>query len=144
MHLPSFLWLWKIAAWSMGLSIAAYGILAVSGFWLFNRRTQRHPRPQWLRPLHYSIGIIMAILVLLLLGIGLVGTVGHFGSLGHSPHLAAGLIVVALVAVSVWSATQIPQKPWARSLHITMNTILFFAFAWVSWTGWIVVQKYLP
>ncbi|MBO1058805.1 MAG: DUF4079 domain-containing protein, partial [Dolichospermum sp. JUN01] len=26
MHLPSFLWLWKIAAWSMGLSLLAYVI----------------------------------------------------------------------------------------------------------------------
>lgn len=128
----------------MGLSLAAYALLAVSGFWLFNRRTQHRSRPHWLRPLHYSIGIIMAILVLILLGIGLVGTVGHFGSLGHSSHLPAGLIVVALVAVSVGSATQIPQKTWARPLHLSTNAILFFAFAWVSWTGWGVVQKYLP
>ncbi|NEQ88363.1 MAG: DUF4079 domain-containing protein, partial [Moorea sp. SIO2I5] len=31
MNLPSFLWLWKIAAWSMGLSLCAYVLLAITG-----------------------------------------------------------------------------------------------------------------
>lgn len=83
-------------------------------------------------------------LVLLLLGIGLVGTIGHYGNLGHSPHLIAGVLVVALVVLSAWSSTQInPKRPWARSLHITTNIVLFFGFAFVSLTGWDVVQKYL-
>jgi hypothetical protein len=82
--------------------------------------------------------------VLLLLSIGIVGTLGHFGSLGHSPHLIAGLLVVGLVLLSAGSATQIsPKRPWARPLHVTTNAILFFALAYVSWTGWTVVQKYL-
>ncbi|PSO46889.1 MAG: DUF4079 domain-containing protein [Cyanobacteria bacterium SW_9_44_58] len=144
MDLPSFLWLWKIAAWSMGLSVTVYGILAGTGIGLYYFRAQKSPRPKWLRPLHYTFGIILVSLVLLLLSIGIVGTLGHFGSLGHSPHLIAGLLVVGLVLLSAGSATQIsPKRPWARSLHVTANAILFFALAYVSWTGWTVVQKYL-
>ncbi|WP_427161087.1 DUF4079 domain-containing protein [Aliinostoc sp. HNIBRCY26] len=154
MHLPSFLWLWKIAAWSMGLSIVAYLFLAVTGFWMWRVRNGEDVRDFWLghwdrlgmwRSLHYTIGISMVSLVLLLLAIGIVGTLGHFGSLGHSSHLWAGLAVVGLVLISALSATQInSQRPWARTLHITVNIILFFGFSWVSLTGWSVVQKYLP
>jgi nitrate reductase gamma subunit len=91
------------------------------------------------------MGSLMVLLVLLLLAIGLIGTLGHYGSLGHSPHLIAGLLVVGLVALSAFSATQIhPQRPWARSLHIGTNLLLFFGFLFVSLTGWTVVQKYLP
>ncbi len=128
----------------MGLSSLAYLILSISGFWLFNSRTTKRPRPSWLRPFHYIIGTILVSLVLLLLAIGLVGTVGHYGNLGHSWHLAAGLIVVALVLLSAGSATQINRKSWARALHIGTNLTLFWAFLWVSLTGWSVVQKYLP
>jgi Protein of unknown function (DUF4079) len=153
MNLPSFLWLWKIAAWSMGLSLLAYLLLAVTGFWMFRARTSSQqafaiPLPggdRQVRSLHYIMGICMVSLVLLLLGIGVIGTLGHFGSLGQSSHLLAGLIVVALVLLSAGSATQIStRRPWARPLHIGTNIILFVGFAWVSLTGWIVVQKYLP
>lgn len=144
MNLPDFIWLWKIAAWSMGLSLAAYLLLAVTGSVLFSKRHSQRPRPKWLRPLHYIIGWLMVTLVLLLLAIGLVGTIGHYGNLGHSGHLIAGLSVVALVAVSVGSSTQIsPQKPWARAIHLGTNIALFVGFAWVSYSGWQVVQKYL-
>ena len=144
MNLPDFIWLWKIAAWSMGLSLAAYVMLAVTGSVLFSKRRSQHPKPKWLRPLHYIIGWLMVSLVLLLLGIGLVGTIGHYGNLGHSGHLIAGLAVVALVAVSAASSTQIsPQHPWARAVHLGTNIALFVGFAWVSYTGWQVVQKYL-
>jgi hypothetical protein len=145
MHLPTFLWLWKIAAWSMGFALVAYLLLAVSGGWMFVSRQQRNQRPDWLPPFHYLTGAVMAGLVLLLLAIGIVGTFGHYGSLGHSPHLIAGLIVVDLVFLSAWSATQIsPTKPWARSLHIGTNLLLCIAFIFVSLSGWSVVQKYLP
>jgi len=78
------------------------------------------------------------------LAIGLVGTIGHYGNLGHSGHLIAGLSVVALVAVSAGSSTQISsQNPWARAVHLGSNIALFVGFAWVSYTGWQVVQKYL-
>ncbi|MBW4640829.1 MAG: DUF4079 domain-containing protein [Gloeocapsa sp. UFS-A4-WI-NPMV-4B04] len=144
MNLPSFIWLWKIAAWSMGLAIVAYLILAGTGIWMFRAR-MTHDRPSWLRSLHYMIGGSMVLLVLLLLGVGIVGTLGHFGSLGHSSHLQAGLAVVGLVLLSAGSATQISiEKPWMRSLHVGTNIILFVGFAWVSLTGWGVVQKYLP
>ena len=153
MNLPSFIWLWKIAAWSMGLSLVGYLLLAVTGIWMFRERTLAHfPRFRWflggrreVRSLHHTIGITMVSLVLLLLAIGIIGTIGHFGSLGHSSHLMAGLIVVILVLLSALSATQInTRRSWARPLHIGVNMILFGGFIWVSLTGWIVVQKYLP
>ncbi|OUL26291.1 DUF4079 domain-containing protein [Nostoc sp. 106C] len=153
MNLPSFLWLWKIAAWSMGLSLLAYLMLATTGFWMFKARTSQQA-PSFpllnrghsgMRSLHYTMGISMVSLVLLLLAIGIIGTLGHFGSLGQSSHLVAGLVVVVLVLLSAVSATQISaSRPWARPLHISINIILFIGFAWVSLTGWSVVQKYLP
>lgn len=112
---------------------------------MFFARQTSQPRPKWLRPLHYAIGGIMVFLVVLLLSIGLVGTIGYYGNLGHSAHLPAGLTVVALTLLSAWSATQIsPKRPWARSLHIGTNAVLFLGFAIVSLTGWTIVQKYLP
>jgi hypothetical protein len=110
----------------------------------YTRLTQRR-RPLWLRPFHYTIGGGLVVLVLLLLGIGIVGTLGYYGSLGHSTHLPAGLSVVGLVLLSAWSATQIsPKRSWARSLHIGTNLVLLVGFTLVSLTGWSVVQKYLP
>lgn len=144
-NLPSFIWLWKIAAWSMGFAIVAYLLLAVSGVWIFAKRQQRQTRAFWLRPLHVITGGVMIALILLLLGIGIVGTLGQFGSLGHSWHLLAGLAVVSLVFLSAWSAMQISlMRPWARLLHVSTNVLLFVGFLWVSLTGWDVVQKYLP
>ena len=144
MDLPSFIWLWRIAAWSMGLSISAYGLLALSGGYLFYSRVDSKRRPSWLRSLHFTIGGILVFLVLLLLSIGVVGTLGEFGSLGHSVHLPAGLAVVALTLASAWSATRIsPERPWARKAHLTINSVLFFGFVVVTATGWSVVQKYL-
>ncbi len=128
----------------MGFSLVAYLLLAISGGWLFARRTRQQPRPRWLRPLHYGTGIALVTLVLLLLAIGLVGTLGHYGSLGHSSHLVAGLTVVALVLGSAGSARQIGRRPWARSLHVATNGLLFAGFLAVTATGWTVVQKYLP
>lgn len=153
LDLPSFLWLWKIAAWSMGLSVLAYFLLATSGGWMVWDRKYRTPavdRPNSIglgvvRSLHYFLGWVLVALVLLLLGIGIVGTLGHYGSLGHSPHLIAGLMMVALVLFSAGSASQISaERPWAKPLHITINALLFLGLSWVSWTGWTVVQKYLP
>ncbi|MEL6160992.1 MAG: DUF4079 domain-containing protein [Cyanobacteria bacterium J06623_5] len=144
MDLPSFIWLWRIAAWSMGLSLTAYGLLALSGSRLFYLRQRDRSRAAWLRPLHFAIGGIMVGLVLLLLAIGVIGTLGEYGQLGHSVHLPAGIVVVGLTVLSAWSATRIsPQRPWARKVHLTINGILFFAFAAVTATGWSVVQKYL-
>lgn len=129
----------------MGFSLLAYVLLAMTGVWMFLVRSNGQPQPDWLRSLHNIIGLILGGLVLLLLAIGLVGTLGHYGSLGHSTHLPAGLVVVALVTLSIWSATQInPERIWARSLHIGTNLVLFLGFIWVSVTGWDVVQKYLP
>ncbi|MEO1592841.1 MAG: DUF4079 domain-containing protein [Cyanobacteria bacterium J06632_22] len=106
---------------------------------------QHQNRPNWLRPLHYGLGSILVLLILVLLSIGIVGTLGEYGHLGHSWHLPAGLTVVALVLASAWSATRIhPQRPWARPLHLGLNSGLLVALALVSYTGWTVVQKYLP
>jgi hypothetical protein len=145
MDLPSFLWLWKIAAWSMGLSILAYLLLGITGVWMLVQRQQSNSRPQWLQPFHYITGAILVALVLLLLGIGIVGTLGHYGTLGHSGHLPAGLAVVVLVLISASSAVLInTHRSWARSLHIATNIAMFVGLFWVSLTGWEVVQKYLP
>lgn len=144
MDLPSFIWLWRIAAWSMGLSLTVYGLLALSGGTLFYTRRSKGERPNWLRPTHYVLGGILVTLVLLLLGIGVIGTLGEFGRLGHSVHLPAGLFVVSLTLASAWSATRIsPARPWARTVHLTLNGILLVAFVVVTATGWQVVQKYL-
>jgi hypothetical protein len=144
LNLPSFLWLWKIAAWAMGGAIAFYLLLLVSGAFMFYGRVVKIGRPAWLRNAHYFGGIIIVFLVMLLLAIGLVGTVGHYGSLGHSPHLWSGLLVVGLTSLSAWSANQISaHNHWARSLHITINACLGVGLIYVSWTGWSVVQKYL-
>ncbi len=145
MNLPSFLWLWKIAAWSMGFTLIAYLLLAITGTSLFYLRYSKHQRPRWLRPLHYITGGVMIGLVLILLGVGLVGTIGYYGNLGHSIHLAAGLTVVILVIISAWSSTQISiKKTWARPVHIGTNLLLLGGLLWVTLTGWTVVQKYLP
>ena len=129
----------------MGLSILAYFLLSVTGFILFGRRQSHRQQPPWLRPLHYIIGWIMVSLVLLLLLIGIVGTLGHFGSLGHSGHLIAGLSVVFLVFLSAGSSTLIrAERDWARAIHVGTNIALLVGLTWVSWTGWQVVQKYLP
>ncbi|MDG2615449.1 DUF4079 domain-containing protein [Thermoleptolyngbya sichuanensis A183] len=145
MNLPSFLWLWRIAAWSMGLSLLTYSLLGISGVWMRRSRRQAFPRPGWLRSLHLALGGLLVLLVLLLLTIGLVGTLGYYGSLGHSVHLVAGLTVVALVLLSAGSAMQIgAERPWARSLHVGTNLVLFLGFIAVSLSGWSVVQKYLP
>lgn len=86
MNLPSFIWLWKIAAWSMGFSVLAYLLLAATGVWMYGTRTKSRSQPSWLKFLHYVLGASLVGLVLLLLAIGIVGTLGHFGSLGHSSH----------------------------------------------------------
>ena len=145
MDLPSFIWLWRIAAWSMGLSLATYVGLALTGGGLWYTRQSKRLRPGWLRSLHYGLGSFLVGLVLLLLSIGIIGTLGEYGHLGHSWHLPAGLFVVALVCASAWSAIRIhPQRSWARPLHLSLNGCLFFAFGAVTYSGWQVVQKYLP
>lgn len=73
MNLPSFLWLWKIAAWSMGFSIFAYVLLAITGGWMLYSRTRKQPLTNGLRTFHYLIGGGMVGLVLILLTVGLVG-----------------------------------------------------------------------
>lgn len=144
MNLPSFLWLWKIAAWSMGFTIVCYLTLGLSGTFLFKIRQDKTPPKKWLRLFHRSMGIIMVVLILLLLSIGLVGTMGHYGSLGHSWHLVAGLLIVSLALISAWSSINIhPTKPWARLLHVRVNIALFFSLLLVGLSGWSVVQKYL-
>jgi hypothetical protein len=173
MDLPSFIWLWRIAAWSMGFSLLAFVLLALSGGAMFYFRRQGagrptglegaglegesavlegafpftkgvNARPAWLRPAHYALGALLVLLVLLLLSIGIIGTLGEFGKLGHSVHLPAGLTVVTLTLASAWCATRIsPERPWARTAHLALNGVLFFALVAVTATGWSVVQKYL-
>ena len=140
-----FLWLWRIAAWSMGFSLLTYGCLVVSGSYLRWCRCQGFLYPSWLRPLHIGMGSVLTGLVLVLFAIGIIGTLGHYGNLAHSFHFLAGLTVVALVFASLISAIRINHGHLhARTLHLTINLILGLGFASVSLTGWQVVQKYLP
>lgn len=144
MDLPSFIWLWRIAAWSMGLSLAVYSSLLVTGGVVWYTRSHQQPQPNWLRGLHIVLGAVLVTLVLLLLSIGIIGTLGEHGSLGHSWHLWAGLSVVGLVLLSAVMASQMAARPRARALHVAINAVLFFAFAAVGYSGWTVVQQYLP
>jgi hypothetical protein len=139
LDLPSFLWLWKIAAWAMGLTIVAFLFQVATGssFLMSQNSTV------WVRSLHWIMGGAIAFLVLVLLAIGLVGTLGHYGSLGHSGHLFAGITVLELVFLSAWSAMQIKTQSWAKPFHLAINFLLFLSLVWVSLTGWEVVQKYL-
>lgn len=128
----------------MGLAIAAYLFLAIAGISLRVLRVQNRPYPQGLREFHLAIGGILVLLVLLLLSIGIVGTLGYYGNLGHSPHLIAGILVVILVLFSATSALAIGKWEKARSLHLLTNIVLLFGFLFVSFSGWTIVQKYLP
>lgn len=130
----------------MGLSLTAYCTLGVTGLWMRLKRSPAAPTaaPLWLRPVHLSLGVVLVLLVLLLLTIGILGTLGYYGSLGHSWHLLAGLIVVALVLSSATTGLNVGRWPWARPVHLSINGVLLVGFLWVSLTGWTVVQKYLP
>ena len=145
MDLPSFIWLWRIAAWSMGLSITAYIFLLITGSSVWYKRRHDALLPSWLRSLHIILGAFLVLLILLLLSIGIVGTIGEHGRLGHSWHLPAGISVVVLVLASAGAAAQISvERPWARSLHVAINGLLFVALTAVGLSGWVVVQQYLP
>jgi hypothetical protein len=129
----------------MGLTLTGYGLLAVTGGVLAYTRSKPIARSAWLRPLHIALGSVLVLLVLGLLTIGIVGTLGEYGTLGHSLHLLFGLLVVALVLTSAWSASRIDaERPWARRLHLTLNGVLGLGLTAVGLTGWQVVQKYLP
>lgn len=146
LDLPSFLWLWKIAAWSMGFCVTSYLILAILGgkIWLnrLNPSGSVTPNPV-LRNSHYLMGLVFLLLVLLLFSIGILGTIGHFGNLGHSPHLFAGLLIVTLAILSAITGSKIKGNESFRSIHRLLNLFLFFSLTFVGWSGWLVVQKYL-
>lgn len=128
----------------MGLSLTLYMALLVTGSRVWYNRSHQADQPGWLRTAHLVLGGLLVTLVLLLLSIGIIGTLGEHGSLGHSWHLWAGLLVVALVLASAGVATQIAYQPWARRLHVTLNGVLFLGFLAVTYSGWTVVQQYLP
>lgn len=129
----------------MGLTITGYLLLALSGGGLAYTRIAKHDRSAWLRPLHIILGSGIVVLVLILLSIGIIGTLGEYGTLGHSVHLPLGLLVVAMVLTSAWSASRISfERPWARTLHVTLNGLLGVALMGAGLSGWQVVQKYLP
>jgi hypothetical protein len=129
----------------MGLVVTGYLLLAATGLGYAYGRKRLGSSAVWLRSLHFLLGLALVALMLLLLAIGIVGTLGEYGRLGHSIHLPLGLAVVALVLTSAWSASQISvERPWARSLHLALNGALGLMLAGVGWSGWQVVQKYLP
>lgn len=149
----------------MGFTIAAYILLAVSGLWLgwrtreaqINQATdqaidQANVREitdrdvgNGLRVVHLVLGAAIIFLVLFLLAIGIVGTLGHFGSLIQSPHFAVGVIVVGLTIAAAISGLRIsPDRRYSRAIHRTIDVALCVALVIVTYTGWEVVQKYLP
>lgn len=152
----------------MGFTIAAYALLTVSGLWLGWRARESHLDPasqthsstdhasadhtgtdhdvgNGLRVLHLGLGAAIIFLVLFLLAIGLVGTLGHFGSLIQSPHFAVGFSVVGLTIAAAISGLRIsPDRPYSRPIHRTIDVALCVALVIVTYTGWDVVQKYLP
>jgi len=158
LDLPSFLWLWRAAAWAMGFTIAAYFLLALSGLWLgwreriaspstdrADRDVTRDDAARGMRVLHLGLGAAIVFLVLFLLAIGIVGTLGHFGELGQSAHLPVGLSVVGLTIAAAVAGLRIrPDRRYARAIHRTIVLSLSIALGIVSYTGWEVVQKYLP
>lgn len=128
----------------MGLSLTLYVALLVTGGRIWYGRSHQSEQSALLRIAHLVLGGLLVTLVLLLLSIGIVGTLGEHGSLGHSWHLWAGLLVVMLVLSSAGAATQIAHHAWARFLHVALNGILFIGFLAVTYSGWTVVQQYLP
>ena len=74
MDLPSFIWLWRIAAWAMGLSLTVYVGLLVTGGGVWYGRSHQKSQLSWLRLVHIVLGVILLALVMVLLGIGIVGT----------------------------------------------------------------------
>jgi archaellum biogenesis protein FlaJ (TadC family) len=142
----------------MGFTIAAYILLALSGFWLGWRARVMPSDPlrqqgeiadpdvgHGLRVVHLTLGAAIIFLVLFLLAIGLVGTLGHFGSLIQSPHFVAGLTVVGLTIAAAITGLRIsPERPYSRAIHRTIDVALCVALVIVTYTGWEVVQKYLP
>jgi hypothetical protein len=149
----------------MGFTIAAYILLAVSGLWLgwrtreaqINQATDQaidqanvreitdHDVGNGLRVVHLVLGAAIIFLVLFLLAIGIVGTLGHFGSLIQSPHFAVGVIVVGLTIAAAISGLRIsPDRRYSRAIHRTIDVALCVALVIVTYTGWEVVQKYLP
>ena len=106
MNLPSFIWLWKIAAWSMGFSVLAYLLLATTGVWMFGTRTKSTPQPSWLKFLHYVLGASLVGLVLLS---GASATLIHVKPWAWSVHIGTNITLFAgLVWVSLtgWNVVQ--------------------------------------
>lgn len=139
------MWLWRLAAWSMGLTLVCYAGLLGIGWYIRRKRLDRRISPRWLRMLHLLVGFVMLGLILVLLAIGLVGTLGHFGSLGHSWHLPVGLGVVLLSLGAAWTGTRIRYDlVQSRSLHIRVNGLLGAGLILALISGWAAVQKYIP
>jgi hypothetical protein len=140
----------------MGFTIAAYILLALSGLWLgWRTRAVVHSTDlsetadsevgQGLRVVHLILGAAIIFLVLFLLAIGLVGTLGHFGSLIQSPHFVVGFVVVGLTIAAAITGLRIsPERRYSRAIHRTIDVALCVALVIVTYTGWEVVQKYLP
>jgi Protein of unknown function (DUF4079) len=138
------LWLWKTAAWSMGLSTLTITLLGISGYRLWQSRHRGKPAKSWLYKTHPALGKVLVFLTLLLWSVGFYGTVQDHGHLRFSAHFWAGSTMVLLVCTSAWAAFQIPRRSWARSLHLGLNSLMVCLLFWVLATGWVVVQPHLP
>jgi hypothetical protein len=91
---------------------------------------------------HYQVGSVL----LSLMVIGAIAAMGvtyiNNGKLFVSPHLVAGLGMMALIATSA-SLSPFMQKGqnWARFTHIALNVVLLGLFGWQAVTGVGIVQK---
>lgn len=93
---------------------------------------------------HHQVGsILLAFVVSGTIG-GMAVTYINNGKLFVGPHLIAGLVMMAILAVSV-SLVPYMQKGnnTARLTHITLNITMLGIFSWQAVSGMQIVQKIL-
>ncbi|MBD2099321.1 DUF4079 domain-containing protein [Leptolyngbya sp. FACHB-261] len=148
------LWVFQFPAWSMGFCLVIFPALGLTGYYIRQYRLEQWQRqklrPQWLSNSHWWLGMAFLALMVFLWLFGVVGTIWRHGSLQYSGHFWAGNVMLALTLLSVWSAQQMNNREtptairlWLRPLHLGTNAVILIGLAWVSWTGWEVVQQYI-
>ena len=90
---------------------------------------------------HQAGSILLAFMVLGNVG-GMAVTYINNGKLFVGPHLLAGLVMTAMIAVSA-SLVPLMQKgnSLARTTHVSLNIVLLGLFGWQAVTGMQIVQK---
>ena len=91
---------------------------------------------------HHNMGsTLLALMVVGNMG-GMAVTYINNGKLFVGPHLIAGLVMTAMIAVSA-SLVPYMQKgnDLARTTHVSLNIVLLGLFGWQALTGMQIVQK---